>query len=331
VLKLPRRRFLHLAAGAAALPAGSHLTSRTAWAQAYPSRPVRVIVPYAPGGPTDVCARLIAQKLSEHLGKQFYVENVAGAGGNIGTGQAARAAADGYVVLITVNSHVINPSLYDTVPYDAFKDFEAVTLAAAFASALSVNPSVPANSVQDLVALIKASPGKYSFASPGFGTPSHLLGEQFRVVVGLDLVHVPYNGSGPATTSVVAGHTPIGFAALSAAVPQVRDGRLRALAVMSKSRSPALPELPTIMQAGYPDLDGDGWVGILVPAGAPRDIVTLLQREVVKIIGLPDMKERLSGLGFDPVGSTGEEFAAQMKLEMEKWAKVIRAANLKGP
>jgi tripartite-type tricarboxylate transporter receptor subunit TctC len=322
---------LHLAASAAALPAAARMTSRTAWAQAYPGRPVRVIVPYAPGGPTDVCARLIAQKLSEQLGKQFYVENVAGAGGNIGTGQAARAAADGYVVLITVNSHVINPSLYDTVPYDAFKDFEAVTLAATFASALSVNPTVPANTVKDLVALIKASPGKYSFASPGFGTPSHLLGEQFRVVVGLDLVHVPYNGSGPATTSVVAGHTPIGFAALSAAVPQVRDGKLRALAVMSKGRSPALPELPTIMQAGYPDLDGDGWVGVLVPAGTPTEIVTLLQREVVKIIGLPDMKERLSGLGFDPVGSTPEEFAAQMKLEMEKWAKVIRVANLKGP
>jgi tripartite-type tricarboxylate transporter receptor subunit TctC len=330
-VKLPRRRFLHLAASAAALPAASRTTSRMAWAQTYPIRPVRVIVPFAPGGPTDVCARLIAQKLSEHLGKQFYVENVAGAGGNIGTGQAARAAADGYTVLITVNSHVINPSLYDTVPYDAFKDFEAVTLAAAFATALSVNPSVPANTVKDLVTLIKASPGKYSFASPGFGTPSHLLGEQFRVVVGLDLVHVPYNGSGPATTSVVAGHTPIAFAALSAAVPQVRDGKLRALAVMSKSRSQAMADLPTITQAGYPDLDGDGWVGFLVPAGAATEIVTLLQREVVKIIALPDMKERLSALGFDPVGSTGEEFAAQMKLEMEKWAKVIRAANLKGP
>jgi tripartite-type tricarboxylate transporter receptor subunit TctC len=290
---------------------------------------VRVIVPFAPGGPTDVCARLIAQKLSEHLGKQFYVENVAGAGGNIGTGQAARAAADGYSILITVNSHVINPTLYDKVPYDPFKDFEAVTLASAFASALSVNPSVPAKTVKDLVTLIRANPGKYSFASPGFGTPSHLLGEQFRVAVGLDLVHVPYGGSGPAITSVVAGHTPIAFAALSAAVPQVKDGKLRALAVMSKNRSQALPDLPTIAQAGYPDLDGDGWVGVLVPAGTPKEIITSLQREIVKIVVLPDMQERLSTLGFDAVGTSPEEFAVQMTLEMEKWAKVIRAAGIK--
>jgi tripartite-type tricarboxylate transporter receptor subunit TctC len=290
---------------------------------------VRVIVPFAPGGPTDVCARLIAQKLSERLGKQFYVENAAGAGGNIGTGQAARAAADGYSILITVNSHVINPTLYDKVPYEPFKDFEAVTLASAFASALSVNPSVPANTVKDLVTLIRANPGRYSFASPGFGTPSHLLGEQFRVAVGLDLVHVPYGGSGPAITSVVAGHTPIAFAALSAAVPQVKDGKLRALAVMSKNRSQALPDLPTIAQAGYPDLDGDGWVGVLVPAGTPKEIITSLQREIVKIVALPEMKERLSTLGFDAVGSSPEEFAVQMTLEMEKWAKVIRAANIK--
>ncbi len=322
-MRLPRRKFLHLAAGAAAFPAVS------AWAQTYPTRPVRVIVPFAPGGPADVCARLIAQKLSDHLGKQFYVENAAGAGGNIGTGQAARAVADGYSVLISVNSHVINPELYDKVPYDAFRDFEAVTLAATFASALSVNPSVPAETVKDLVTLIKANPGKYSFASPGFGTPSHLLAEQFRVAAGLDLVHVPYGGSGPAIASAVAGHTPVAFAALSAAVPQVKDGKLRALAVMSKNRSPALPDLPTIAQAGYPGLDGDGWVGALVPAGTPKAIIALLQREIARIIALPDMKERLSTLGFDPVGSTPEEFAVQMKLEMEKWAKVIRAANIK--
>jgi tripartite-type tricarboxylate transporter receptor subunit TctC len=324
-MKLARRSFLHLAAGAATLPT----LSQFAMGQAYPARPVRVIVPFSPGGPTDVCARLIAQKLTDHLGKQFFVENVAGAGGNIGTGQAAKATPDGYTILIAVNSHVINPTLYDKVPYDPFKDFEAVTLAASFASAFSINPSVAANSVSELVALIKANPGKFSFASPGLGTPSHLLGEQFRVTAGLDIVHVPYGGSGPAIAAAVAGHTQIAFAALSAAAPQAKDGKLRILAVMSKVRSPAYPDAPTIAQAGYPDLDGDGWVGVLVPTGTPKDIVALLQREVSQIIAQPDLQARLSALGFSAVGNSPAEFEAQMKLENEKWAKVIRAANIK--
>ena len=324
-MRFPRRQFLHLAAGAAVLP----VLANVARAQAYPARPVRVIVPYSPGGPTDVCARFIAQKLSDQLGKQFYVENVAGAGGNIGTGQAARTAPDGYTILITVNSYVINPNLYAKVPYDVLRDFEAVTLAALFPSGMYVHPSVPANTVQELVTLIKANPNKYSFASPGFGTPSHLLGEQFRVVAGLDLVHVPYGGSGPVITSVVAGNTPMGFAALSAGVPQILDGKLRALAVMSKRRSQALPDLPTIAEAGYPELDGDAWVGVLVPTGTPPDITALLHQEIVKIIAQPDMKERLATLGLEPVGNSPEEFTAQMQTEMEKWAKVIQAAKIK--
>lgn len=324
-MRLPRRQFLRLIPGAAALPAFANV----ARAQSYPSRPVRVIVPYSPGGPTDVCARFIAQKLSDRLGKQFYVENVAGAGGNIGAGQAARAAADGYTVLITVNSLVINPNLYAKVPYDVLKDFEAVTQAALFPSGMYVNPSVPAKTVKELVALIKASPGKYSFASPGFGTPSHLLGEQFRVVAGLDLVHVPYGGSGPVITSVVSGNTPIGFAALSAAVPQIMAGQLRALAVMSQHRSQALPELPTIAEAGYPELDGDAWVGVLVPTGTPADIVALLHTEIVEILAQPDMQERLATIGLEPVGNSPAEFAAQMKTEMAKWAGVIEAAKIR--
>jgi tripartite-type tricarboxylate transporter receptor subunit TctC len=326
-MKLPRRRFLRLAAGAAAFPA----MARIARAQTYPARSVRVIVPFAPGGPTDVCARLIAQKLSEQLGRQFYVENVPGAGGNIGTGLAARAKPDGYSLLIAVNSHVINPALYDSVPYDPFRDFEPVSLAAAFASAFSVNPSVPASTVKELVGVIKANPGKYSFASPGLGTPSHLLGEQFRVTVGLDLVHVPFGGSAPAIAAAVAGHTPIAFAALSVAAPLARDGRLRVLAVMSKDRSESLPEAPTIAQAGYPDMDGDGWVGVLAPAGTPKEIIALLQSQVAEIMALPDVKERLATLGFRPVGNTSQEFETQLKTEMEKWAKVIRAANIKVP
>jgi len=322
--ELTRRRFLRLAPAAVAFPALPGI----ARAQAYPTRPVRVIVPYSPGGPTDVCARLIAQKLSDQLGKQFYVENIAGAGGNIGTGQAARTAPDGYSVLVTVNSYVINPTLYDKVPYNVLKDFEAVTLVAIFQSAMLINPSVPANSVKELVALIEANPGKYSFASPGFGTPSHLLGEQFRVAAGLDLVHVPYGGSGQVITSVAAGNTPIGFAALSAAVPLIQDGKLRPLAVMSRHRSQAVADLPTIAEAGYPGLDGDGWVGVLVPTGTQKDIVALLHREIVKIIGLSDMRERLAAIGLEPVGGSSEEFAAQMKVEMEKWAKVIKAAKI---
>jgi tripartite-type tricarboxylate transporter receptor subunit TctC len=324
-MSFPRRQFLRLAAGAAASPA----LLKLATAQTYPARPVRVIVPYSPAGPTDVCARLIAQGLSDRLGKQFYVENITGAGGNIGTGQAARTAPDGYTVLITVNSYVINPNLYAKVPYDALKDFEAVSLVAIFQSAMLVNPSVPANSVNELVALIKANPGKYSFASPGFGTPSHLLGEQFRVAAGLDLVHVPYGGSGQVITSVAAGNTPIGFAALSAAVPLIADGKLRSLAVMSRRRSQAVPDLPTIAEAGYPELDGDAWVGVLVPSRTPKDVVTLLHQEIVEIIALPEIRGRLLAIGLEPVGDSPEEFAAQMKVEMEKWAKVIRAANIK--
>ena len=324
-MSFPRRQFLRLAAGAAASPA----LLKIATAQSYPARPVRVIVPYSPAGPTDVCARLIAQGLSDRLGKQFYVENITGAGGNIGTGQAARTAPDGYTVLITVNSYVINPNLYAKVPYDALKDFEAVSLVAIFQSAMLVNPSVPANTVNELVALIKANPRKYSFASPGFGTPSHLLGEQFRVAAGLDLVHVPYGGSGQVITSVAAGNTPIGFAALSAAVPLIADGKLRSLAVMSRRRSQAVPDLPTIAEAGYPELDGDAWVGVLVPSGTPKDVVTLLHQEIVEIIALPEIRGRLLAIGLEPVGDSPEEFAAQMKVEMEKWAKVIRAANIK--
>ncbi len=324
-MSLPRRRFLHLAAGLATLPA----LPGAATAQSYPARTVRVIVPYSPGGPTDVCARLIAQKLSDRLGKQFYVEDITGAGGNIGTGQAARTTPDGYTILITVNSYVINPTLYEKVPYDALKDFEAVTQIAIFQSAMFVHPSLPVRTVAELVALIKANPNKYSFASPGFGTPSHLLGEQFRVAANVDLVHVPFGGSGAVVTSVVSGNPSIGFAALSAALPFVQGGKLRALTVMSNHRSQALPDLPTIAEAGYPDLDGDAWVGVLVPAGTPKDVIALLHQGIVKILDEPDTRERLAAIGLDPIGDSPEQFSAQLKVEMEKWTRIIRAAKIK--
>jgi tripartite-type tricarboxylate transporter receptor subunit TctC len=272
---------------------------------------------------------LIAQHLSERLNRQFYVENVPGAGGNVGVGQAARAAPDGYSVLFTVSSYIINPLLYSKIPYDALTSFDPVTLLASFASGLSVNPSVPAATVKELVALIQASPGRYSYASPGTGTVAHLLGEQFRIELNLDLVHVPFGGGGPAITSVVGGHTPIALAAVSATAPQVKDGRLRAMAVMGEGRSESLPDVPTIGQAGYPGLGAEDWVGVMVPAGTPPEITALLQQEIASVVALSEVRERLSSLGFNPVANTPREFAGQIRLGTDKWRKVIQAAGIK--
>ena len=319
---MKRRQFLQLSAAALAMPT-------TVWAQTYPARPVRIIVPFAPGGPTDVAARLIAQGLSERLSRNFIVENIAGASSNIGTAQAARAAPDGYTILITVNNLVINPSLFEKVAFDAYRDFDPIVNAVGFSSAFAVHPSVPAKSVKELVEVIRANPGKYSYASPGLGTPSHLLGEQLRVTNRLDIVHVPYQGSGPAITAAIAGHTQICFAAMSAAAPQAQAGKLRVLAVLSQNRSSSMPEVPTIAAAGYPGLEGDGWVGALVPMGTPKEIVALLNKEINAIITLPASKERFASLGLDLVGGTPEAFAKQMRTEGEKWAKVIKAANIR--
>ena len=273
--------------------------------------------------------RLMAEKLSEHFGQQFYIENIGGAGGNIGTGRAVKAAADGYTLLLTANNHIINPLRYESVPYDAFKDFESVTLAVSFPTALSVNPLVPAQTVTELVALVRATPGKYSFASSGVGTPSHLLGERFRQRLNLDLVHVPYNGSGPATAAVIAGDTPVCFAALTAAAPLAQAGRVRVLATMSNTRSRALPEVPTITEAGYAGLDGEGWDGIFVPAGTPQQIVKLLGDEIRNIVTVPDVQARIEALGFLAVGAPSKVFAKELANESATWREVIRAAGLK--
>jgi tripartite-type tricarboxylate transporter receptor subunit TctC len=300
-----------------------------AWAQAYPTRPVRVIVAYAPGGLTDVFGRLLAQKLSERMGKQFYVENITGASGNIGMAQAARAAPDGYTILCAYISYTVNPSLFDKIPYDPIKDFDPVTLAVTSPAVLSVNPSVLAKTVDELIALIKTNPGKYSFASAGAGTQSHLTAEQFRLKFNLDLVHVPFNGGGPAIAAVVAGHVPISFVAPAPVVPHVKEGTLRALAIAGRARSQILPDVPTMAELGYPDIEGESWVGALVPAGTPQEIVTTLNREIATIMKEPDMRESLATLGYDPVAGTPQQFADRIRSELDTWAKVIRAANIR--
>jgi tripartite-type tricarboxylate transporter receptor subunit TctC len=320
-----RRRFLQLSMLTLALS----LAPRTAWTAAYPARPVRLIVTFPPGGAADMFARPVAQKLSERLGQQFYVENIGGAAGNVGIVQAARSAPDGYTVLLAFSSFVVNPSLFGRVAYDPRRDFEPVTLAVSMTTALTVNPSVPAHTVKELIDLIRANPGKYSFASPGFGTQPHLAGEQLRLSLGLDLAHVPFTGAGPSNAAVIAGHTPIGFSTLAAAAPHVKSGALRALAITSKTRSRALPDVPTMAEAGYPDIAGDSWIGVMVPAGTPQEIVTLLHREIVEVITQPDLRDKLVAMGYEPIASTPEEFARVIKVELETWGNVIRAANLK--
>ena len=324
-MNLIRRRFLSVAGATIVGLAASPVVR----AQTYPARSVRAIVPFAPGGATDIIARPILQELSKQLGQQFYVENIPGASGNIGTGQAAKAAPDGYTILFAFSSHVTNPSIFDKVPYDPLKDFAPITLAVTSPAVLSVNPALPARTLEELIALIRAQPGKYSFASGGTGTQPHLAGEQLRLSLGLDLVHVPYNGGGPALASAIAGHTPISFSTLSPAVPHIKEGKLRALAVTGRTRSQSVPDVSTMTEAGYPDIEGDTWVGVLAPVGTDGHIVTLLNREIVKILGQPAMKERLVALGYEPVGNTPDEYAAQLRTEIPKWAKVIRSAGIR--
>ena len=320
---------LFLAAVAAVLAASATSAQTPPTAGAYPTRPVRIIVPFAAGGPSDIFARLIGQKLSDQLGKQFYVENQGGAGGNIGMGNAARAAPDGCTIAVVSSSFMVNPGLYEKIPYDPEKDFVPITIAAYAPNLLAVNPTLPVNTVNELVALVRANPGTYNFGHAGVGTTPHLSGEMFRHAQGLDLVAVPFNGSGPALQSALGGHTPIFFVVLSPAVPLVKEGKMRALAVLSTSRSGALPDVPTIVEAGYPGIEADTQQCVLAPAGTPREIVDLIYRQIVAALATPDMKERLATLGFVPVANTPAEFAGMIGPEVARWKQIIREANIK--
>jgi tripartite-type tricarboxylate transporter receptor subunit TctC len=319
---MDRRDFLMGAGSAIACPVAT-------FAQSYPTRPVRVIVPFAPGGPTDVFARLLAQKLSANLGYQFYIENLAGGGANIGMGAGARSAPDGHTILFVTTSFMVNPSLYAKLPYDPYKDFAPVTLAAISPNILIAHPSVPAKTVAELIAFLRANPGKHSFASPGIGTTPHLSGELLKLSQNLDLVHVPFNGSGPAIGSTIAGHTPIAFTGIAPAIPQIKEGKLRALAVTSSKRSSAMPEIPTLAESGLPDQEADTLQGILVSAGTPAATIEILNREIIAAMVLPEIRERMAELGFETVASTPDEFSARIRSEIPRWARVIRSAKIK--
>ena len=296
---------------------------------AYPNRPVRMIVPFAPGGPTDTIARIIAQRLTDAWGQQVVVDNRAGAGGNIGMGLAAQAPADGYTVLIVSSSFVVNPSLYSKIPYDPYKSFIPVTNAAASPNVFTVHPSVNAKSMSELVALAKNNPRKFNVATPGVGTTPDLGAELLKMTTGADIVRVPFGGAGPAVAAVVGNQVQIGSTALPPTTPHIQSGRLRALAVSGAKRTSALPDVPTMAEAGFKGQEADTLQGVLLPAGTPRAIVNKLHADVVRVLAVPEAKERIAGLGFDIIANSPEDFTQQIKAEIAKWSKVIKAANLK--
>jgi tripartite-type tricarboxylate transporter receptor subunit TctC len=300
-------------------------------AQTYPDRNVRILVPFAQGGPTDVIARVFAAKLSEMFGNghQFYVENVPGAGGNIGTAQAARAPGDGYTILVVSTGFMVNPSLYAKVPYDPIKDFTPLTLAAVSPNVLFVNPSVPANTLKELVDLVKSNPGKYAYAQPAIGSTPHLSAELLKLTFGLDLVMIPFTSAGLAVNAVLSGQPPIGCTALPPTIGLINEGKLRGLAVMATKRAPTLPNVPTIAEAGVPGQEAETVTGFVMPAKTPPAIVEKLNAEMVKIGALPEIRQRLEAIGFTPVLDTPAEFGVRIKAEMEKWGKVVRDSKLK--
>lgn len=322
-----RRTTMSLMAGAAGL--GLVRTVPEAFAQSgYPDRPVKFLVPFAPGGPTDVMARLIASKLSENLGKQFFVDNQGGAGGNIGMGAVARAAPDGLTVLVSSSSFVVNPGLYNKLPYDPFKDFEPVTVAGDSPHIFIAHPSVGVKSMKEMIDLVKANPGKYNYASPGAGTGPHLSAELLKLSFGLDLTHVPFRGAGPAVQSVTGGHNPFGCVALPPAAPLVLSKQIMGLGLTSPGRFPTVPDVPSLNELGMKGQEATTMQAFLLPAKTPKAIVGFLHAEIHKIVNASGMKQRFFELGFTPIANTPAQFAELIKVEVAKWTKVIEAAKI---
>jgi tripartite-type tricarboxylate transporter receptor subunit TctC len=298
-------------------------------AQTYPNKPIRLIVGFPPGGSTDITARLVGQKLSASLGQPLVIDNKPGAGSNLGAEIAAKAAPDGYTLLMCTIANSINYSLYKDLYYDLIKDFAPVTQTTSMLSFLVIHPSLPVRSVKELIALAKSKPGELNYASSGVGNSPHLAGEMFKMMAGVDMVHIPYKGTGPELNDLLAGTVKIAFETTPAVLTHVKDGKLLALAVNSAKRTPLLPNVPTMSEAGVPGFEMTSWNGLAFPAGTPKEIITRVYQETLKAIQIPEVREKLSSLGADPVGSTPEQFAAFIQAETKKWAKVIKDANVK--
>jgi tripartite-type tricarboxylate transporter receptor subunit TctC len=304
------------------------LVSGSAFAEQYPSKPVKIIIPFPAGGVTDIAGRLIAQRLSERLGQQFYIENIGGAGGNIGMAQVARAPNDGYTMLLSSSSVSVNPSLYANMPFDPEKDLAPVTKAGGSPNSWLVNPNFPAKTMKDLVELIRKEPGKYSVGSPGAGTTPSLSIEHLKHDLKLNFVTVPFAGGGPMTQSLLGGHVPIVCGAIGNSVALIKDGKIRALGITDKKRLETLPDIPTLDEMGIKDQEGETMAGVFVPAGTPKEIIDLLQKEIAAVVKSPDIKARLLEVGVVPEGNTPAEFAAYLKADIAKWKKVIADAGI---
>jgi tripartite-type tricarboxylate transporter receptor subunit TctC len=297
------------------------------FAQGYPTKPAKVVVPYPPGGPTDIVARVVSQKLSEQMGQQFIVENRPGAGGNIGAEAVAKSPADGYTLLVATTAHAINPSLFKSLGYNLTKDFAPVSQLTSGPLVIVANPALPAKSVQELIALAKAKPGTLNYASSGNGQSTHLSAELFATMAGIKMNHIPYKGSAPALTDVMGGQASLMFDTMLSAMPQVKNGKLKAIAVTSASRSAAAPEVPTVAESGLPGYEAIAWNGLLVPAGTPTEVVAKLNAELKKALESPDVRDRFSAQGFGAAWNTREAFAKFIQSELDKWAKVVKVSG----
>jgi tripartite-type tricarboxylate transporter receptor subunit TctC len=298
-------------------------------AQDYPIRPVRMVVPFSPGGSTDTLARIVGQKLTERSGQPVIIENRAGAGGHIGAEQVAKSAPDGYTLLLGGVPHAISASLYSKLPYDMARDLTAIAEVASFPSAIVLHPSLPANSVKELIALARTRPGRLSFGSAGIGSPNHLSLELFQTMAGVSMVHVPYKGSGQLVGDLLAGQVQLASMGLPVAVPHVQSGKLRAIAVTGAARSPLLPEVPTVSEAGLPGFEVTSWYGVFGPAGLPADIVAKLNSEIGSAVTAPEVKERLAALGAEPSVKAPDQFGRYVREEIAKWAKVVKDSGAK--